>query len=404
MPIAASDLSARVHDFVLAGIDLGTGRSFSPSPFWRGLADLGSELWLDTGDLDAAAKLWTAEFTALTTNNTLLNKEVQTGFYDNVITEAARMLGSLDERDKILEIAFILNARHALRLVQRFGAKVSVELSTELAHDVERSIVYGKRYHAICPERFIVKIPLTASGFIAARALGNAGVAVNFTLGFSARHNYLATVFARPAYVNVFLGRLNAYITDNRLGNGELVGEKALLASQREVSALGGTRQIAASLRSAGQVRDLAGCDVFTMPTAVAEAATKELDGRWSSKRDQDYRVDFSVDPASIHAEALWSVSPAEQALAAELTQRPPRDAREMVARAQVAGCGDLFPMLSPEDIQRIASDGKIPKHAPWAARIAGGELAIDTLLNLAGLASFAADQRALDERVHRLI
>ena len=40
---------------------------------------------------------------------------------------------------------------------------------------------------------------------------------------------------------------------------------------------------------------------------------------------------------------------------------------------------------------------------ADWAARIRAGELAIDTLLNLAGLAAFAADQKALDDRVRSM-
>jgi hypothetical protein len=53
-------------------------------------------------------------------------------------------------------------------------------------------------------------------------------------------------------------------------------------------------------------------------------------------------------------------------------------------------------------DRQRIAADGKIPKHEAWAARIAKGELAIDTMLNLAGLASFVADQAALDARIRK--
>ena len=35
--------------------------------------------------------------------------------------------------DLILEVAFALNARHGLRLVQRFGVDVSVELHTNLA-------------------------------------------------------------------------------------------------------------------------------------------------------------------------------------------------------------------------------------------------------------------------------
>ena len=72
--------------------------------------------------------------------------------------------------------------------------------------------------------------------------------------------------------------------------------------------------------------------------------------------------------------------------------------------RAHASGAGDLFPRLSDADHTRIASDGKIPKHAAWAERIATGELAIDTLLNLAGLASFTQDQGALDARIAKFL
>jgi transaldolase len=50
--------------------------------------------------------------------------------------------------------------------------------------------------------------------------------------------------------------------------------------------------------------------------------------------------------------------------------------------------------------VKRIASDGKIPRHAAWAARIAAGELAIDSVLNAAAFQSFTADQAQLDERI----
>ena len=53
--------------------------------------------------------------------------------------------------------------------------------------------------------------------------------------------------------------------------------------------------------------------------------------------------------------------------------------------------------------LQRIRVDGKIPKHSAWSGRIAEGDQAIDTLLNLAGLASFTQDQAALDDRIRRL-
>ena len=59
---------------------------------------------------------------------------------------------------------------------------------------------------------------------------------------------------------------------------------------------------------------------------------------------------------------------------------------------------------LGPGEPDQIAREGKIPKHASWAQRIAAGDTAADTLLNLAGLASFAADQKALDDRVRGLV
>jgi transaldolase len=208
--------------------------------------------------------------TALTTNNTLVNKEIQKGIYDDFIAEAIEIVKDLPQKEQIIEIAFILNARHGLRLAKKFGGMVSVELHTGLAHKIDATIEYGKRYFEICPDQFIVKVPYTAAGLIAARKLREEGVKINFTLEFSARQNVLVAAITRPNYLNVFLGRIGAYISDT--------------------------------------------------------------------------------------------------------------------------------------DLKHISEDGKIPKHERWAKRIANGELAIDTLLNLAGLASFTADQAQLDERIERII
>lgn len=401
-----------IHDFVKDGADIHGERLDTESdPFWSALCDIGTELWLDTGDIDGATPLWTDEFTALTTNNTLLNAEVQKGIYDDLIQKTAGTLYGLDTSTQIIEIAFVLNAHHGLRLAQRFGGKVSVELHTDLAHDIERSVSYGHRYYNICPDAFIIKIPLTPAGLIATRRLRESGVPVNFTLGFSARHNYIATAFGAPSYVNVFLGRLNAYMVDNQLGDGRLVGEKSALASQRAVNDLAQgtqvpTQQIAASLRGAGQLADLAGIDVITMPVKVAAAAKKELSGEWGYKVDSDYpiRLNDEVSASDLRLHTLWEVAESERRLVESITTDTPQTAEELVIQAHDMGAGDLFPRLSTADLDKIASDGKIPKHEIWEECVKSGELAIDTLLNLAGLASFAADQKALDERIRRLI
>jgi transaldolase len=211
---------------------------FPSHPTWRRLRHLGTQLWLDSGNIEEIENFWTMEFSAVTVNNTLLNKEIQSGRYDSLIPEIMNFLDGypqLSEQEKILEINFVLNCWHGLKLVEKFDGNVSLEEHTDIANDVEQAVYYAKRCYEICPERFFIKIPFTAAGLLATRKLSAEGVPVNHTLGFSSRQNYLIARIGKPAYVNVFLGRLNSFIADNKLGDGAYIGEKATLASQKAV-------------------------------------------------------------------------------------------------------------------------------------------------------------------------
>ena len=129
------------------------------------------------------------------------------------------------------------------------------------------------------------------------------------------------------------------------------------------------------------------------MPTKVASDGRAKLPGTFSSKLDTDYPVDLTEGAEKYFPEKLWDVTEKELALAKDLAANCPENGPELIERAHAAGCGDLFPKLSAGDLGVITRDGKIPNHARWADRIQNGELAIDTLLNLAGLASFTSDQ-----------
>src|SRR2546426_2463438 len=75
----AKALEREVQEWVLRGFKPAYGKlteRFESHPRWRALQRAGTEPWLDTGDIEGSRKLWTREFRALTTNNTLLNKEV----------------------------------------------------------------------------------------------------------------------------------------------------------------------------------------------------------------------------------------------------------------------------------------------------------------------------------------
>jgi len=422
VPRHDSQFSKAVAEFCRRGYvppTKATRAAFPSSQRWAALAKTGTTPWLDTGDITAAKELWTREFTALTTNNTLLNKEVQKGIYDQLVPEAAKLIRSLDPKISqerlVLEIAFVLNAVHGLKLVSTFDADVSVELHTDLSKDTEASYQYGKRYAAICPDRFIVKVPLTPEGIFAARRLSKDGVRINFTLGFSARQNYLIGIAARPTWVNVFMGRLNAFVADHKLGDGKNVGEKATLASQRVLRGLqknpGVTvKQIGASMRNGQQCADLMGLDVFTIPTAAAkEFASLDLaPSAFSDKTQNDPPVTFA---AGLDAEkegftALWSVTGAFQSAMCKLLAEnlDTLSGDQLRAFLKKNGIGDLFPELDAGERQRIAKEGKIPVYATWTARVKAKTASWDGILTEAALASFAVDQKALDDRIRKFL
>lgn len=388
--------------------------SFPSSAVWQKVVETGTALWLDTGDVDAAQALWTREMTALTTNNTLLNKEVQKGIYDELVPGAAAMLRKADPgigTDLLVqEIAFILNAVHGLLLVRTFDADVSVELHTAIGNDAEASYQYGKRFAAICPDRFIVKVPLTPAGLLAARRLHDDGVRLNFTLGFSARQNWLIAALARPTYCNVFMGRIGAFLGDNDLGSGTNSGEKATLASQRCLRENGlSTLQIGASMRNGGQVGDLLGLDVYTMPTGAAKGfldmnvPIDEIVDRSNDDPAVDFgAADATADKLNVFWETTDDFGNAVAAVAAlDASTSKPAD---VVAALSANGAGDLFAVFSDEEAGRIASEGKIPVYGSWADRVRAGTASWDGILTAAALASFTQDQDALDARIRGLV
>ncbi len=421
MPVTEykGDLSEKVRKFVVDDFECGgkTPKSaFPENAMWARMKALGGEVWFDSGDIDGVSKAWTREFTALTTNNTLLNKEVQKGIYDDFLKSAAKVLDGfkLKAGERRLELAFMANARHGLRLVERFDAHVSVEEHTDLSHDAAGALNYARRFYEICPERFYVKIPFSAEGLLATRRASDEGIPVNHTLGFAARQNYLITRLGRPAFVNVFLGRLNSFVAGNGLGDGRFIGERATLASQHVLLELRkkhgvGTRQIAASIRNGPQVADLAGVDVLTMPLEAAEEflelglAPRELRDRTGEL----YDVEFArgIDPEDFGLDTLWDVpdalAPCVDALEEEdLASMKAKDLAQFLADHDCAG---ILVDWTEKEIATSAEEERFPRIDNWRDALKSRRFGLDALMNLAGWNSFAADQKEMDERVAKV-
>ncbi len=376
------------------------------------LNQLGTQLWLDTGNLEEASKLWRTETTALTTNNTLANQVVQTGIMDEDIKNAAAKVRDLEPGisidDLVQDVVFVVNCHIALRLVSAFGARVSVELHPAVGHDIEHTVRYAQRYYAVNPQHFIVKIPMTPEGFCAVARARAMDIPINYTLGFSARQNYLAALLSSPDYCNIFLGRLNAVVADNKMGDGKNVGERVTLASQqalRELRTLHNhvhTRQIAASMRSGEQMFTLAGVDVYTAPPkAMAEfLAAGHAPDSIVSRIHEEYPVQLADGYSHEFVEQLWTVDDGFRQMAQELanqggTTLTGYDLRQADAHHKTR----LFSHFTQEEQSVIRSDGKIPNTARWMQRAA-----LDDLMTESALQSFIVDQNAFDNRIRSLI
>jgi transaldolase len=148
----------------------------------------------------------------------------------------------------------------------------------------------------------------------------------------------------------------------------------------------------------------LAGTDVFTMPPKVAAAGHKALSGNFTSRTHEIYDVSIFDNAKDAHIEKFWEVDEKVLKLSERLAGKIPATGQELIHIAHEEGCEDMFPSLSKEEKSFITSDGKIPVHARWENKIKEEKIAPDTLLTLAGLASFTADQAMLDQRIRSII
>jgi len=383
-------------------------------PLLARLRELGSEVWVDTGELEKAEDIWKQEMTALTTNNTLANQVVQSGIMDQVIEDTIKKISEegldLSEEELILEVGFVINCKIALRLIKAFKVKVSVELHPAVSRNIERTLYYGRRYFNVCPEFFIVKVPLTPEGYLAVRKLTREKIPVNFTLGFSSRQNYLAARLSNPQFVNVFLGRLNQVVIEHKAGTGDLVGEKVALATQnalieaREKFKEVQSRLIGASIRNSDQVAFLAGLDVLTIPPK----AIKEFQDSGKS-RDQvishlNKEIMPGIDanhPLSKRFPSLWEIPNNFISFVDALMSQDSLD--EMQGDTLVGFCRkygiDLFHSFSEAEFEQIYDHGKIPCLDDWPESIA-----LDDLMTQSALQSFTKDQNALDDRIRSFL
>ena len=193
------------------------------------------------------------------------------------------------------------------------------------------------------------------------------------------------------------------------------MGERATLASQQAVRSLRegrgfDTRQIGASFRSWEQYVNLAGIDVITAPPKVARkfvtGRTNCLPWRTSSARTVPPASTTTFDPEEIGLDTLWYINDevirCVDALGDE--DLDSFDPESLLDFFEEHGCSDFLVRWSDAEIATSAHEGKIPKLRNWADSLANRVIGLDSLMNLAGLNSFIADQKEMDDHVRDVL
>lgn len=159
-----------------------------------------------------------------------------------------------------------------------------VKATTE---DAEGMIAEGREIAAIHPN-MVVKIPMTAEGLKAVKALSKEGIKTNVTLVFSANQALLAAN-AGATYVSPFLGRLDDISTRGI----DLIDEiQAMFDNYPEID----TQIICASVRNPMHVTEcaLAGADIATVPfKVIMQMINHPLTTAGIEKFQSDYKKVF---------------------------------------------------------------------------------------------------------------
>jgi transaldolase len=234
----------------------------------------------DTGDIESIEQFKPRDST---TNPSLIAVAAEMPHYkeivDGTLLQARKELGDEAYRKKIASLAFDrLAVEFGKRILKIVPGRVSTEVDARLSYDTEATIAKGRdiiaQYDAggIGRERVLIKIASTWEGIKAGEVLEKEGIHCNLTLLFGL-HQAIACAEARVTLVSPFVGRiLDWYKKDT--GRDYAPEEDPGVHSVRTVynyfKKFGyKTEVMGASFRNAGEITELAGCDLLTISPAL---------------------------------------------------------------------------------------------------------------------------------------
>jgi len=226
----------------------------------------------DTGEIDEIKKY---KPTDATTNPSLIFAAAGKPEYQHLIDKALHAgksaSSSTTQLDLIMENVFVNFGVEILKIVP---GRVSTEVDARLSFDVEASISKARHFinlyqkAGIPRERILIKLASTWEGIKAAEVLEKEGIHCNMTLMFSLAQA-IGCAQVGATLISPFVGRILDWHKKNEgkdFTPQEDPGVKSVAEIYTYYKKFGYKTQImGASFRNAGEILELAGCDLITI-------------------------------------------------------------------------------------------------------------------------------------------
>ena len=227
----------------------------------------------DTGDF---ATLKEYQPLDATTNPSLILKAAQMPAYKHLLDQAIadQKKSNLSGEKLIKAIVDDLLILFGVEILKIVPGRVSTETDANLSFDTEALIAKGRHFIALYDkqgiqrERILVKIATTWEGIRAAEVLQKDGINCNLTLLFSLVQA-VACAEADAKLISPFVGRILDWYKKST-GKDYAAAEDPGVVSVKEIYAYykkfgHATEVMGASFRNAGEILELAGCDLLTI-------------------------------------------------------------------------------------------------------------------------------------------
>jgi len=250
----------------------------------------------DTGDFQAIRRYMPRD---ATTNPSLIAAAAQMPEYqdvvDDTLLQARQNLGPTATHQDVVSLAFDkLAITFGLRILEIIPGRVSTEVDARLSWDSgatvrkAREIIAQYEAAGIDRTRVLIKIASTWEGIRAAEMLEAEGIHCNLTLLFGL-HQAIACAEARVTLISPFVGRILDWYkkeTGKDYAPAEDPGVTSVTRIYNYYKRFGyKTEVMGASFRNAGEIIELAGCDLLTISPALLKELT-EAEGTLERKLD----------------------------------------------------------------------------------------------------------------------